>query len=89
MRTQSTKLEKEMENMHTLVSGMEKIPEEGMSGYLFKRTSNAFKTWNRRWFWLHDNKLVYRKRTGTAIFIGMFEPIVLTPLKLQERKIIL
>lgn len=67
MRTQSTKLDKEMENMHMLVSGTEKIPEEGMSGYLFKRTSNAFKTWNRRWFWLHDNKLVYRKRTGKDI----------------------
>lgn len=35
-----------------------------MEGYLFKRTSNAFKTWNRRWFYLYDNKLVYRKRSG-------------------------
>ncbi|CAG9101931.1 unnamed protein product [Plutella xylostella] len=35
-----------------------------MQGYLFKRTSNAFKTWNRRWFYLYDNRLVYRKRTG-------------------------
>ncbi|RVE49985.1 hypothetical protein evm_005338 [Chilo suppressalis] len=31
-----------------------------MQGYLFKRTSNAFKTWNRRWFYLYDNRLVYR-----------------------------
>jgi Arf-GAP with coiled-coil, ANK repeat and PH domain-containing protein len=30
-----------------------------MQGYLFKRTSNAFKTWNRRWFYLYDNRLVY------------------------------
>lgn len=35
-----------------------------MEGYLFKRTSNAFKTWNRRWFYMKDNKLYYRKRTG-------------------------
>ncbi|XP_063703447.1 arf-GAP with coiled-coil, ANK repeat and PH domain-containing protein 2 [Culicoides brevitarsis] len=35
-----------------------------MEGYLFKRTSNAFKTWNRRWFCMKDNKLYYRKRTG-------------------------
>lgn len=31
-----------------------------MEGYLFKRTSNAFKTWNRRWFCMKDNKLYYR-----------------------------
>lgn len=31
-----------------------------MQGYLFKRTSNAFKTWNRRWFYLYHNRLVYR-----------------------------
>lgn len=37
-----------------------------MEGYLFKRTSNAFKTWNRRWFYLNDNQLVYRKRTGNV-----------------------
>lgn len=67
MRGESIKLEKEMENRHTLVSGKDLVPSEstaGMSGYLFKRTSNAFKTWNRRWFCLQDNQLVYRKRTG-------------------------
>lgn len=31
-----------------------------MQGYLFKRTSNAFKTWNRRWFYLYDNRFEYR-----------------------------
>ena len=30
-----------------------------MSGYLFKRGSNAFKSWSRRWFILSDNQLVY------------------------------
>ncbi|XP_065337955.1 arf-GAP with coiled-coil, ANK repeat and PH domain-containing protein 2 [Cloeon dipterum] len=75
MRADSGKLEKEMNNMHALVSGKEKIPAEGMSGYLFKRTSNAFKTWNRRWFWLHDNQLVYRKRTGEDTFTVMEEDL--------------
>lgn len=28
-------------------------------GYLFKRTSKGFKTWNRRWFFLRNNKLLY------------------------------
>lgn len=29
-------------------------------GYLFKRTSKGFKTWNRRWFYLCDYQLLYR-----------------------------
>ncbi|XP_029683875.1 arf-GAP with coiled-coil, ANK repeat and PH domain-containing protein 2 isoform X2 [Takifugu rubripes] len=33
-----------------------------MEGYLFKRASNAFKTWNRRWFSIQNNQLVYRKK---------------------------
>lgn len=28
-------------------------------GYLFKRTSKGFKTWNRRWFMLRHNQLLY------------------------------
>lgn len=70
MRQQSAKLEKEMENRHTLVTNTDIIPRpaadgsSNMEGYLFKRTSNAFKTWNRRWFILQDKQLVYRKRSG-------------------------
>lgn len=68
MRDETYKVEKEVENRHAVVSSMETItiPSSGdkkspnMEGYLFKRTSNAFKTWNRRWFYLFDNKLVYR-----------------------------
>lgn len=33
-----------------------------MEGYLFKRASNAFKTWNRRWFTIQNNQLVYQKK---------------------------
>ncbi|XP_041034998.1 arf-GAP with coiled-coil, ANK repeat and PH domain-containing protein 1 [Carcharodon carcharias] len=33
-----------------------------MEGYLYKRASNAFKTWNRRWFSIQNNQLVYQKR---------------------------
>lgn len=36
-----------------------------IEGYLYKRTSNAFKTWNRRWFYLKNNQLAYRKRNGS------------------------
>ncbi|KAJ8374313.1 hypothetical protein SKAU_G00048930 [Synaphobranchus kaupii] len=33
-----------------------------MEGYLFKRASNAFKTWNRRWFSIQNNQLIYQKK---------------------------
>ncbi|XP_046563022.1 arf-GAP with coiled-coil, ANK repeat and PH domain-containing protein 2-like isoform X5 [Haliotis rubra] len=34
-----------------------------MEGYLFKRTTNAFRTWVRRWFRIETRQLVYRKRS--------------------------
>jgi Arf-GAP/coiled-coil/ANK repeat/PH domain-containing protein len=70
MREDTSLVEKELENRHATVNSLEVIrPKVGkdspiMEGYLFKRTSNAFKTWNRRWFYLYDHKLVYRKRSG-------------------------
>ncbi|XP_056641814.1 arf-GAP with coiled-coil, ANK repeat and PH domain-containing protein 2 [Diorhabda sublineata] len=70
MRSETYKIQKELENTHSIVSNVEPFlltnekNHPSMEGYLFKRTSNAFKTWNRRWFYLYDNKLVYRKRSG-------------------------
>ncbi|XP_034243344.1 arf-GAP with coiled-coil, ANK repeat and PH domain-containing protein 2 isoform X2 [Thrips palmi] len=89
LQTEASRLEKEMENRHTLVtsndcvtSNKKQIPDASgdetrdtlsampsLQGYLFKRTSNAFKTWNRRWFSLQDNHLVYRKRSGEDVTI--------------------
>lgn len=66
MREKTSKLEKELENRHAIVKNKELVlrgtvkDSPKMEGYLFKRTSNAFKTWNRRWFYLYDNQLVYR-----------------------------
>ncbi|XP_036369185.1 arf-GAP with coiled-coil, ANK repeat and PH domain-containing protein 2-like isoform X5 [Octopus sinensis] len=63
---------KEMEERHDLVREQELAssapfqPEDSdkkMEGYLFKRTTNAFKSWVRRWFAIQDNQLVYRKRS--------------------------
>lgn len=31
-----------------------------MEGYLFKRTSKGFKSWNRRWFYMANNQLMYK-----------------------------
>ncbi|XP_054656106.1 arf-GAP with coiled-coil, ANK repeat and PH domain-containing protein 1 [Dunckerocampus dactyliophorus] len=33
-----------------------------MEGHLYKRASNAFKTWSRRWFSIQKNQLVYQKK---------------------------
>lgn len=33
-----------------------------LEGYLFKRASNGFKVWNRKWFILRDHQLLYQKR---------------------------
>lgn len=76
MRSESSQLEKSMQNRHTCVNSFveDSLPTTAtttpateprtMEGYLFKRTSKGFKTWNRRWFYMCDYKLVYKKRTG-------------------------
>ncbi|XP_043258687.1 arf-GAP with coiled-coil, ANK repeat and PH domain-containing protein 2 [Colletes gigas] len=86
MRADSVKLEKEMENRHIYVTNRDLIPfpmpgNPKMEGYLFKRTSNAFKTWNRRWFCLKDHQLVYRKRTGDNDYTIMEEDLRLCTVK--------
>lgn len=40
-------------------SGGAPQPVNQFEGYLFKRTSKGFKTWNRRWFYLRANQLLY------------------------------
>ncbi|XP_077271295.1 centaurin beta 1A isoform X2 [Temnothorax americanus] len=86
MRGDSNKLEKEMENRHIYVNNRDLIlslipGNSKMEGYLFKRTSNAFKTWNRRWFCLKDHQLVYRKRTGDEGYTIMEEDLRLCTVK--------
>ncbi|XP_066583474.1 arf-GAP with coiled-coil, ANK repeat and PH domain-containing protein 2 [Prorops nasuta] len=86
MRNESNRLEKEMENRHTFVTNKDLIfslvpGNPHMEGYLFKRTSNAFKTWNRRWFCLRNHQLVYRKRTGEDDYTIMEEDLRLCTVK--------
>uniref|UniRef100_A0A3Q2P1K9 Arf-GAP with coiled-coil, ANK repeat and PH domain-containing protein n=1 Tax=Fundulus heteroclitus TaxID=8078 RepID=A0A3Q2P1K9_FUNHE len=40
-----------------------------MEGYLFKRASNAFKTWNRRWFSIQNSQLVYQKKVKDSLTV--------------------
>ncbi|XP_017778254.1 PREDICTED: arf-GAP with coiled-coil, ANK repeat and PH domain-containing protein 2 isoform X2 [Nicrophorus vespilloides] len=87
MREDTAKVEKELENRHSIVINIDKVQfgtgrsKPIMEGYLFKRTSNAFKSWHRRWFCLHDNKLVYRKRTGEENFTIMEDDLRLCTVK--------
>lgn len=72
MRNEYAQLEKTMQKRHNYVNGFlddakDEVVTRQMEGYLFKRTSNAFKTWNRRWFYIKDNKLFYRKRSGEEL----------------------
>lgn len=91
MRADYAQLEKEMQKRHNYVNGYsEKGNAENsenasatkqMEGYLFKRTSNAFKTWNRRWFYMKDNKLYYRKRSGEELPTVMEDDLKLCAVK--------
>lgn len=97
MRTDYAQLEKEMQKRHNYVNGYSEnksgtaasevnkdnapIVTKQMEGYLFKRTSNAFKTWNRRWFYMKDNKLYYRKRSGEELPTVMEEDLKLCAVK--------
>lgn len=79
MKKISSLLEKQLEKRHSLVAPdgrpLEKsVPICGgsqsvLEGYLFKRGQNAFKTWNRRWFYLEKNKLCYVKRSGEDVTV--------------------
>ncbi|CAL4079837.1 unnamed protein product, partial [Meganyctiphanes norvegica] len=78
MREEVVSLERSMEGRHgdvtdkDLVLSLEQQEQPAtvtMHGYLFKRTTNAFKTWNRRFFTLQNSQLVYRKRSGEEVTI--------------------
>uniref|UniRef100_K7G2D2 Arf-GAP with coiled-coil, ANK repeat and PH domain-containing protein n=1 Tax=Pelodiscus sinensis TaxID=13735 RepID=K7G2D2_PELSI len=59
-----------------------------MEGYLYKRASNAFKTWSRRWFSIQSNQLVYQKRAKDVLTV-VVDDLRLCTVKLcpdQERR---
>ncbi|XP_077204064.1 arf-GAP with coiled-coil, ANK repeat and PH domain-containing protein 2 isoform X2 [Paroedura picta] len=78
----ATREKREMEQKHSTIQQKDFSSDETkleynvdaangivMEGYLFKRASNAFKTWNRkrldhlrRWFSIQNNQLVYQKK---------------------------
>ncbi|KAM6981151.1 arf-GAP with coiled-coil, ANK repeat and PH domain-containing protein 3-like isoform 2-T2 [Aplochiton taeniatus] len=54
-----------------------------MEGYLFKRASNAFKTWNRRWFSIQNSQLVYQKKLKDSLTV-VVEDLRLCSVKICE-----
>ncbi|VVC29719.1 Arfaptin homology (AH) domain/BAR domain,PH domain-like,Pleckstrin homology domain,Arf GTPase [Cinara cedri] len=95
MTSEATKLEKQLNDNHKLVDSHDTVIINGdiesdskdekdvvrIEGYLYKRTSNAFKTWNRRWFYLKNNQLAYRKRNGDDLFTIMEEDLRICSVK--------
>merc|ERR1719361_2755851 len=82
MKETTASLEKQLEKRHTYVTQAENMDSKQLDlaetgkgkpvkieGYLFKRGQNAFRTWNRRWFYLSSNKLCYSKRNGEDVTI--------------------
>jgi len=78
MQESCVSLEKNLEKRHTYVTQPDTLSladtiQPGkpvkIEGYLFKRGSSAFRTWNRRWFYLDNNKLCYAKRSGDEVTV--------------------
>jgi Arf-GAP/coiled-coil/ANK repeat/PH domain-containing protein len=58
MKSKTATLERQLERRHSRVAegdsdlSARARPDVPIEGYLFKRGQNAFRTWNRRWFYL-------------------------------------
>uniref|UniRef100_A0A6B2E9M9 Putative gtpase activating protein n=1 Tax=Phlebotomus kandelakii TaxID=1109342 RepID=A0A6B2E9M9_9DIPT len=81
MRSECVALEKTMQNRHASVTNFDHGQTEG---YLFKRTSKGFKTWNRRWFYIAGNQLLYRKRNGDESPTVMEEDLSICTVRLAS-----
>uniref|UniRef100_A0A8B9H182 Arf-GAP with coiled-coil, ANK repeat and PH domain-containing protein n=1 Tax=Astyanax mexicanus TaxID=7994 RepID=A0A8B9H182_ASTMX len=59
-----------------------------MEGYLYKRASNAFKTWSRRWFSIQKNQLVYQKKfkEQPTVVVEDLRLCTVKPCNEQERR---
>uniref|UniRef100_A0A915PJC6 PH domain-containing protein n=1 Tax=Setaria digitata TaxID=48799 RepID=A0A915PJC6_9BILA len=74
LANKSKYVKRKMQDRHALVpkevflhpTGISPEDDVVMEGYLFKRATNAFKTWHRRWFQIKDNKLIYSHRSDAV-----------------------
>uniref|UniRef100_A0A1B8Y019 Arf-GAP with coiled-coil, ANK repeat and PH domain-containing protein n=1 Tax=Xenopus tropicalis TaxID=8364 RepID=A0A1B8Y019_XENTR len=71
--------QRDMEQKVTLIKAKDPSDEDSVlqgdgaqvviEGYLFKRASNTFKTWSRRWFSIQNNQLVYQKKVDVLTVV--------------------
>lgn len=74
-----------MQNRHASVNLFNpNAKSNSMAGYLFKRTSKGFKSWNRRWFYIAGNQLLYRKRNGDEAATVMEEDLSICAVRLAN-----
>nr|XP_042703694.1 arf-GAP with coiled-coil, ANK repeat and PH domain-containing protein 1 [Chrysemys picta bellii] len=79
---ESAREKRDMEQRHAMIKQKDLSQDEAvlegrgeapdgvvMEGYLYKRASNAFKTWSRRWFSIQSNQLVYQKRAKDVLTV--------------------
>uniref|UniRef100_A0AC34F324 Arf-GAP with coiled-coil, ANK repeat and PH domain-containing protein n=1 Tax=Panagrolaimus sp. ES5 TaxID=591445 RepID=A0AC34F324_9BILA len=89
LKDKSKIVDRKMQERHSAVpkevyqhpTGIPTDPDVVMEGYLMKRATNAFKTWNRRWFQIKEDKLLgfqlYSHRHGDARITVMEENLQL------------
>lgn len=76
-----------MQNRHASVNSFNPNlanQSTNMAGYLFKRTSKGFKSWNRRWFYISGNQLLYRKRSNDEMPTVMEEDLSICAVRLAN-----
>ncbi|KAM4727459.1 arf-GAP with coiled-coil, ANK repeat and PH domain-containing protein 1-like [Rhinophrynus dorsalis] len=61
--------EKDISDEDAVSQGDDGNSEVVIEGYLFKRASNTFKTWSRRWFSIQNNQLVYQKKVDVVTVV--------------------
>nr|AAH73417.1 MGC80883 protein [Xenopus laevis] len=60
---------KDMSDEDSVLQGEDASSQVVIEGYLFKRASNTFKTWSRRWFSIQNNQLVYQKKVDVLTVV--------------------
>lgn len=73
-----------MQNRHASVNQFNPNVAQSVAGYLFKRTSKGFKSWNRRWFYISGSQLLYRKRSGDELATVMEEDLSICAVRLAN-----
>ncbi|KAM3823894.1 arf-GAP with coiled-coil, ANK repeat and PH domain-containing protein 1 isoform 2-T2 [Vipera latastei] len=97
---ESAREKRDMEQRHAVIKQKDLTQEDDipeiqaepgqvvMEGYLYKRASNAFKTWSRRWFSIQSSQLVYQKKAKDALTVVVEDLRLCTvkPCPDQERR---